>query len=242
MSRVLSTAVRFLAVPLIALCSITVSAQSAPREIRIEVRDRAGHPIPGARVDFPQTGDTATTDSSGKASAEVQADSSITIVISRDGFDSRALQFTIGRAPAFLVNAVLGATGQRVPTVKMVPEYPGEPWRVGYEERRRRSSGSFRDRSYFTGTQPQLLDDWFTGMPGVQAGSQGLVINRCRRMGVWIDGMHATNPNVSAGFAMQQLAPNDIAAVEVYRLAQQQTQFSAPDREDCTLVIWTRSR
>ncbi|MES3034477.1 MAG: hypothetical protein V4813_10835 [Gemmatimonadota bacterium] len=220
-----------------------VPAQSLPREVRVEVRDRGGRMLPGARIDFLPGADTALTDSTGVARAVVEADSTMTISVRKIGFEPRAARFAIGRAPAFLVRVALGDLGARLPEVSVIAEYPGEPWRRGYEERKRRASGSFRDRDYFTGPrQPMLLDDWFNGIPGTQMTSRGLRINRCPRLGVWIDGMHVTRPGLPASMALMQLTATDIAAVEIYRMAQQQAQFSDPNLEDCSLVVWTRSR
>ncbi len=223
--------------------SSRLTAQPTPREIRVEVRDRAGRMLSGARVDFLPGADTALTDSAGIALATIEADSTLTISVRKIGFEPRAARFPIGRAPAFVVRVMLGDIGVRLAEVTVTAEYPGEPWRRAYEERKRRVSGSFRDRSFFTGPrQPQMLEDWFNGMPGVQMTSRGLRINRCPRLGVWIDGMHMTRPGLSSSLAIMQLTAIDIAAVEVYRMAQQQAQFSDPNLEDCSLVVWTRSR
>lgn len=225
------------------LAPVQTVAQPSPREVRVEVRDRGGRMLPGARIDFLPGADTALTDSIGVARIVIDADSTITISVRKLGFEPRAARFPIGKAPAFVVRVVLGDLGARLPEVTVVAEYPGEPWRRGYEERKRRASGSFRDRDFFTGPrQPMLLDDWFNGMPGTQMTSRGLRINRCPRLGVWIDGMHVTRPGLPASLALMQLTATDIAAVEVYRMAQQQAQFSDPNLEDCSLVVWTRSR
>jgi len=218
-------------------------AQPTPREVRVEVRDRSGRMLSGARVDFLPGTDTALTDSAGIANATVNADSTLTISVRKIGFEPRAARFPIGSAPAFVVRVMLGDLGARLAEVTVTAEYPGEPWRRAYEERKRRASGSFRDRSYFTGPrQPQLLDDWFNGIPGAQMTSRGLRLNRCPRLGVWIDGIHMTRSGMSASLALQQVTAIDIAAIEIYRTAQQQAQFSDPNVEDCAVVVWTRSR
>ncbi|MCC7054061.1 MAG: hypothetical protein IT355_12425 [Gemmatimonadaceae bacterium] len=217
-------------------------AQPAPRQVRVEVRDRDGRMLPGVRVDFLPRGDSTSTDSSGVALAEVEADSTLTISVRKIGFEPRAARFPVGSAPAFLVRVTLGQLGVRLPEVSVVAEYPGEPWRRAYEERKHRASGSFRDRSFFTGRPPMVLDDWFNGMPGVQMTARGLRINRCPRLGVWIDGMHVTGPGLSSSLALMQLTATDIAAVELYRMSQQQSQYSDPAKEDCSLLVWTRSR
>ena len=225
------------------LVPVWAAAQPSPREVRVEVRDRGGRMLPGARIDFLPGADTALTDSTGTARTVVDADSTMTISVRKLGFEPRAARFAIGSAPAFLVRVSLGDLGARLPEVTVTAEYPGEPWRRGYEERKRRASGSFRDRDYFSGPrQPMLLDDWFNGIPGAQMTSRGLRINRCPRLGVWIDGMHVTRPGLPASMALMQLTAIDIAAVEIYRMAQQQAQFSDPNLEDCSLVVWTRSR
>ena len=148
----------------------------------------------------------------------------------------------IGLAPAFVIRVTLGQVGIRLPEVTVTAEYPGEPWRRGYEERRRSTSGSFRDLSQFAGRQPASLDDWFSSLPGAQMGARGLRVNRCPRLGVWIDGMHVTAPGLTSAMALNQLSAHNIAAIELFRMSQQPSRYSDPQREDCTLLIWTRSR
>ena len=224
------------------LLSATAGAQVSAREVRVEVRDRSGRMLPEARIEFLPGADTALTDSAGIARLTVEADTTLTIGVRKIGFEPRAARFAIGTAPAFVIRITLGTLGIRLPAVTVTAEYPGEPWRRGYEERRRRSSGSFRDRNDFAGRTPMMLDDWFNGIPGAQMTSSGLRINRCPRLGIWIDGIHVTRPGLSSGLALMQLTAMDIAALEIYRMAQQQAQFSDPNIEDCSLVVWTRSR
>jgi hypothetical protein len=232
----------FSALLVVLAAAATLGAQPSPRAVRIEVRDRAGRMLSGARIEFLPRADTAITDSSGIALATIDAESTMTISVRKLGFEPRAARFPIGTAPAFVVRVTLGELGMRLPEVSVTAEYPGEPWRRGFEERRRRNSGSFRDRAYFAGRTPFTLDDWFNSMPGVQMTSRGLRITRCPRLGVWIDGMHVTGPGLSSGLALQQVTANDIAALELFRMAQQQSQFSDPNLEDCSLLVWTRSR
>ena len=217
-------------------------AQSAPREVRIDVRDKRGRAVPSARIDFAPTGDSAFTDSAGVARTMITADSILTVTIRKIGLEPRGARFSIGNAPAFVIRATLGEANVRLPQVTVTAEYPGEPWRAAYEDRRRRASGTFRDLSYFKGRIPMIMDDWFNSMPGVQTTSRGLRIGRCPRLGVWIDGMHVTGPGLPASLALMQLTATDMAAVELYRTAQQQSQYSDPNREDCSLLVWTRSR
>lgn len=240
--RVCRTVARIVAASVFLLVAGTAEAQPKPREIRVEVRDRSGRMLSDARIDFLPGADSATTDSAGIARTTVDADSSLTISVRKIGFEPRAARFPIGTAPAFVVRVILGQLGTRLPEVSVTAEYPGEPWRHAFEDRRRRASGSFRDRNYFTGRQPMNLDDWFAGIPGAQMTSRGLRVNRCPRLGVWIDGMHVTAPGLSSSVALMQLTATDIAAVELYRMAQQQAQYSDPALEDCSLLVWTRTR
>ena len=236
-----STLATVVAALLLLVAAVPVSAQPLQRQVRVEVRDRDGRMLPDVHVEFLPKGDSATTDSSGLAFATIEADSTMMISVRKIGFEPRAARFPIGTAPAFVVRVTLGTLGVRLPEVSVTAEYPGEPWRRAYEERRHRASGSFRDRSFFSGRPPMVLEDWFNGMPGVQMTARGLRVNRCPRLGVWIDGMHVTGPGLSSGLALMQLTATDIAALELYRMSQQQSQYSDPNREDCSLLVWTRS-
>ncbi len=230
------------ALSLLSALACRVEAQRAPRQVRIEVKDRTGRPLPDVRIDFAPGSDSAFTDSVGIATATIEADSTVSLSVRKIGFEPRAARFPIGNAPAFVVRVTLGQLGIRLPEVSVTAEYPGEPWRRGYEERRRRASGSFRDRTYFTGRAPMNLDDWFAGIPGAQMTGRGLRVNRCPRLGVWIDGMHVTAPGLNSNLALMQLTATDIAAIELFRMAQQQSQYSDPALEDCSLLVWTRTR
>jgi hypothetical protein len=241
---------QLMAIGMMALAALPVSTGAQPpapadpdkREMRVEVRDRSGRPIAAARIDLPERGDTAITDSSGIAHIEFVADSLITISVRKIGYEPRAARLRMPRAPAFIVRVTMGALGQRLPEVTVKANYPGEPWREAFEARRRNSSGMFRDLSYFNGRQILQLDDWFGGMPGVQISNRSVRVNRCSRIGVWIDGVHLTSGGLSPVLAFQQITGNDVAAVELYRIAQQQAQYSDPNREDCSILLWTRSR
>ena len=229
---------------LITFFTVSVArAQSTPRDLKIEVRDRGGRPIPEAQIHFFLSGDSVLTDSSGTAKKTVLADGAINITVRKIGFEARNARFNIGAAPAFNIRVALGEAGQKLPEVEVKDSYPGEPWRVGYEQRRRRGGGQFRDRRYFPGGQPFSMNDWFNGLPGLRTGGgAGAEINipRCRNTGVWIDNQHATSPGSGLRQALQSLPPQDIAAFELYT-SQLPAQFTGQG-EDCSLVVWTRLR
>lgn len=237
---------RFTFVLPLSLLGVSVAgAQAAqtPRELRIEVRDRKGKPIPDAQLTFFLTGDSARTDSSGIAKATVLADTAINITVRKLGFEARNARFVIGRAPAFNVKVVLGEAGQRLPEVEVKDSYPGEPWRAAYEQRKKRGGGQFRDIAYFPGGVPFSMNDWFNGLPGVRTGGgSGAEINvpRCRNLGVWIDGQHATSPGSGYRLALQSIPPQDIAAFELYT-SSTPAQYTGQN-EDCSLLVWTRLR
>jgi hypothetical protein len=231
-----------------AVCAALVSS-GAPlfaqrdRDVRVEVVDATDRGIPDARIELLPAGDSAVTDSLGKARLITRSDSAIVVIVRKLGYARRSARFVVGNAPAFRIRVQLGTDDvQQLAEVRVVEDYLGEPWREGYEYRKKRASGSFRDRSYFGTREPLTLNDWFNGLPGVFAAGRGFRINRCPRLGVWIDGMHVTAPGLSSSLAMQQLTPTDIAAIEVYRTAQQQSQYSDPNREDCSLLVWTRGQ
>ncbi len=238
------TAASFAMFTVIASATATkLSAQMTARDIRVEVRDRQGQAVESAHIQFRDRADSASTDSLGIAEITVSADSLLEIVVSKDGFESRYAKFRIGSAPMFIVKVTMGMQGTRVPNLSLTPEYPGEPWRQGFEDRRRKSSGTFRDLRYFSGRQmPQSLDEWFQGIPGVEMMTDGLHVRRCATIGVWIDGLHATGPGMTMNAALSVLNANNIAAIELYRTASQLEQMSDPNREDCSLLVWNRIR
>ena len=216
---------------------------STPRELRIEVRDRSGRPIPDAAINFFLSGDSARTDSLGVATITVLVRNSINISIRKIGFEPRDARFAVGSAPAFSVRVAMGDAGQRLPEVEVRDSYPGQPWRTAYEQRKKRGGGQFRDISYFPGGVPFSMADWFNGLPGVRTGGgSGAEINvsRCRNLGVWIDGQHATSPGSGHRAAMQTLSPQDIAAFELHT-SNTPAQYTG-QTEECSLLFWTRLR
>jgi len=241
MLRALRIAVLLLVTMLVPL---TARGQtSTPRQLRIEVRDKSNRPIPDVAISFFLTGDTTRTDSSGVASITVLAENAINISVRKIGFEPRDARFVIGRAPAFNVRVAMGEAGQRLPEVEIKDNYPGQPWRPAFEQRKKRGGGQFRDISYFPGGVPFSMADWFNGLPGVRTGGgSGSDINvpRCRNLGVWIDGQHATSPGSTYRSALQSVPPTDIAAFELYT-ANTPAQYTGQN-EDCSLLIWTRLR
>ncbi len=235
------------ALPALCLLAIAevVDAQvgMTPRSLHIEVRDRSGKPIPDVHLGFFLTGDSTRTDSSGVATITVLADTAINFTVRKIGYEERNARFVVGRAPAFNVRVALGTLGQRLPEVEVKDSYPGEPWRAGYETRRKRGGGQFRDIAYFPGGVPFTISDWFNGLPGLRTGgAPGNEINipRCKNLGVWIDGQHATSPASGFRQAIQSLPPQDIAALELYT-SNTPAQYTGQN-EDCSLLFWTRLR
>jgi hypothetical protein len=227
------------------LTAVTAAAQGRERELRIEVKDKSGRPVPDARVTFFLSNDSATTDSSGIAKAVVVADSVIDILVRKIGFEQRSARFRIGNAPAFKVGVTLGEAGQNLAEIKVVDDYPGEPWRPAYEQRKKKQAGGgfFRDISAFNGVQPNQVADWFAGMPGVSTRSGpggGVIVNRCRALGLWVDGQHLTGPEMPYRQALQTVSGLDVAAVELYTSVRP-AQYTAQN-EDCSMLIWTRLR
>jgi hypothetical protein len=231
------------AVVLIGVPVTVAQAQATRRDLRIDVRDARGKPVPEAVITFFLTGDSTRTDSSGIASASVLADSAINITVRKIGFEERNARFVIGRAPAFNVRVALGEAGQRLAEVEVKDYYPGEPWRPAFEQRRKRGGGQFRDIAYFPGGVPFSMNDWFNGLPGIRTGGgTGAEINvpRCRNLGLWIDGQHATAPGSGYRGALRSVPPQDIAAIELYT-SSTPAQYTGQN-EDCSLLIWTRLR
>jgi hypothetical protein len=236
---------------LLGLVSRSVAAQEAAqvpapgtqRLFRIDVRDKSGRPIPDAMVTFFLTGDSVRTDSSGIASITVAADTAVNITVRKIGFEPRNARFKIGTAPAFNVRVALGDAGQRLAEIEIKDSYPGEPWRPGFAQRKKRGGGQFRDISYFPGGVPFSFADWFNGMNGVRTAggtSSDISVPRCRGLGVWIDGQHVTSPNSGYRFALSTVPPQDIGALELYT-ANTPAQYTGQG-EDCSLLIWTRGR
>jgi hypothetical protein len=217
--------------------------QSAPRDLTIEVRDKDGHAVADAQIGFFLTNDSTRTDSSGNARITVIADSMIDIAVRKIGFEQRRARFKVGRAAGFTVRVQLGDAAQKLAEVEVHESAPSEPWRKGFDQRKKRGGGQFREITSFASQMPNTIDEWFAGLPGVRTGGGAgneLNIPRCRRLGLWIDGQHATGPGIDYRFALATIPAQDIAAFELYT-SQTPAQFTG-QTEDCSLLIWTRLR
>ena len=225
------------------LAAGTALAQPVSRDLRIEVRDRDGNPVAGALIGFFLTNDSTRTDSSGNARLQVTADSMIDISVRKIGFELRRARFRVGRASGFTVRVQLGDATQQLAEVEVVEAPPAEPWRKGFEQRRKRGGGQFRDITSFASKMPNTIDEWFAGLPGVRTGGGAgneLNVPRCLRLGMWIDGQHVTAPGVDYRFALSTVPAQDIAALELHT-SNTPAQFTG-QTEDCSLLIWTRLR
>ena len=230
-----------IALPLFAISP--ASAQVTPREIKVEVRDRDGNPIAGALIGFFLTNDSTRTDSSGNAKLMVKADSTIDISVRKIGFEQRRARFRVGRATGFTIRVQIGDATQKLAEVEVVEAPPDEIWRKGFDQRRKRGGGQFRDIKNFASQMPNTIDEWFAGLPGIRTGGGAgneLNVPRCLRLGLWVDGQHATGPGVDYRFALATIPAQDIAAFELYT-ANPPAQFTG-QAEDCSLLIWTRLR
>ena len=217
--------------------------QSTPRDLTIEVRDMEGHAVADAQIGFFLTNDSTRTDSSGNARITVVADSIIDIAVRKIGFEQRRARFKVGRASGFTVRVQLGDAAQKLAEVEVRESAPAELWRTGFDQRKKRGGGLFRELTSFASQMPNTIDEWFAGLPGVRTGGGSgneLNIPRCRRLGLWVDGQHATGPGVDYRFGLATLPPQDIAAFELYT-SNTPAQFTG-QTEDCSLLIWTRMR
>jgi hypothetical protein len=244
MLRTTCAVLRSAAVLLLSCIAIaTASAQVTSREMKIEVRDRDGHPIAGAQVVFFLTNDSTRTDSSGLAKITIKADSIVDIAIRKIGFEQRQARFKVGRATGFTIRVELGDATQKLAEVEVREDLPAEPWRKAFEARKKRGGGHFRDISNFASRMPNTIDDWFAGLPGVRTGGGAgneLNVPRCLRLGLWVDGQHATSPGSDYRFALATIPAQDIAAFELY-MSNTPAQYTGY-AEDCSLLIWTRFR
>ena len=244
MSRAARTALsHFVGIVLPFVAAGTSFAQAHPRDLRIEVRDKDGHAVADAQIGFFLTSDSTRTDSSGNARILVTADSIIDISVRKIGFELRRARFRVGAAPGFTVRVQLGDATQKLVEVEVREAAPAEMWRKGFEQRRKRGGGHFREITNFASRMPNTIDEWFAGLPGVRTGGgSGSEINvpRCRRLGLWIDGQHATAPGVDYRFALATVPAQDIAAFELYT-SNTPAQFTG-QTEDCSLLVWTRLR
>jgi hypothetical protein len=241
---------RVLAVLASYLIAGTLAAQGAPSsrfvQFIVSSGERGHPPVAEANVSLPESGETAITDSSGVASLAALIGESVRIRIRKVGFEAIDTVVPIPPGtPTITIRAQMSTVGTVLPTITVTGAYPREPWREGFELRRKQIGTAARDTSRFKGGVPANMDRWFEGIPGVYyrsvGSSDGLRMSRCRRPAVFVNGQSMTRGVLnSASDALRSIPASEVVAIEVY-MNQVPTppQFAQP-LADCSIVIWLR--
>jgi hypothetical protein len=121
----------------------------------------------------------------------------------------------------------------------------------GFYRRRARGLGEFLDRDAITRRRPREVSDLLRGVPGVivipGAGTTGdvvmrrsapLLAHRDCRVGYFVDGIRIPP---SEAFRLDELAPDDLEAIEIYRGVAEVPPIFLRTGEECGVVaVWTR--
>jgi hypothetical protein len=208
--------------------------------------ERGHPPVAEANVLLPETGDSAVTDSNGVATLAAVAGAELRIRLRKIGYEAIDTVVPLpARVQSITIRAQMGVAGQVLPTITVIGSYPREPWREGFEQRRKQIGTAARDTSRFKGGVPGTLDQWFDNIPGVYyrsvGGSDGLRMSRCRRPAVFVNGVSLTRGvGNTANDALRSIPASEVVALEVYmNQVPTPAQFQQP-LADCAIVLWLR--
>lgn len=204
-----------------------------------------GGPLHDVHVSLANAGRGVFTDSAGRFVLAGVPAGRDTVSVRQVGFADESVPLELRPGRVTRATLMLSETVLRVEDITVTVDDPAETGRlVGFEERRRKGHG------YFLG--PEEIDDriitrpsdLLRRAPGVRVGPSGtgrrtsITIGRSQRRcepAMWVDGQPIRD------FHVDDLAPSDLLAIEVYRgAAEIPSEFMRREGQCAVLVVWTR--
>lgn len=229
----------------IALCATPAIAMAQGR-IEGTVRDSGGARITGAEVRL--VGSSAATVSDDKGAFEFAGipAGAATISVRRIGFAPQSVELSVKNGATTPVTITVREVALELPSVvvraKKDHRYTG--YLATFYQHRDRGFGHFLTADDVMRTHPVELSDILRTVPGIRvyAGYDGVMHVRLRGNNCWpvvvLDGM----PAVAAEFNVDDIAPGDVAGIEVYGgAASVPVEYVVPFGPTAcgTIAIWT---
>lgn len=234
------------ALALCATATIAHAQQAQMGRIKGVVRDSAGARIVGAEVRVGGSSLATVTDENGAfAFLEVPV-GTVTLHVRRLGFAPASFDVPVHTGDAQSVALTVREVARELPgvVVKASSDHRYTGYLAGFYQRRDRGFGHFLTADEITRTHPLELTDVLRTVPGlsVSYGPYGITHVRLRGNTCWpvvvLDGM----PAVAAEFDVDDIAPEDVAGIEIYGgAAAVPAEFVVPFGPTAcgTIVIWT---
>ncbi len=229
------------------------AAQGGPtrpgrRELVGYVRDPAGSPITGARVDIP--GDSTQSDDRGLFRLWTRNIDTVTIVVRRIGFEPAEALLTARNRQWDSVYVELEPNAQTLPGRRVIVS-PGmrEKWMAEFDDRRSRGLGVFLTRDDIAARNTSRLSDVLRDRRGVQVvplGSGRYGVRFATHTGkrgsncqpdVFLDGVRAR------GMELDDIFASTVEALELYDTFSTVPMQFSPETNTVpcgTIVVWTR--
>ena len=218
--------------------------------VRGHVFDEAGAGVNGAQVGVPGTSKVAVTGSDGAFALDGLPSGTSQIVARKIGFSpASAVVDLTARQPRNVTLMMTKAT-VTLEAVTVTATIAARLQRVGFAERRKMGLGRFIDTEEIERRQPMSVTDIIQYFPGfrIEETQFGRTIVPTRSVSgqsancinLFIDHVHwdLNDP----GDLDRALNVNEIAAVETYAGGYVPQEFSVPNKNCATIVIWTKAK
>lgn len=245
-SRATLQAARVILLAFIFCICVTPAVARAQGRIDGVVRDTAGARIVGAEVQLVGTSLATVTDENGAFAFAAVPLGTATVRVRRIGFAPQTAAIDVRNGTNAPVSIIVREVALELPSVvvRASKEHKYTGYLAGFYERRDRGFGHFLTADEITRTHPLELTDVLRTVPGINvlAGMDGVMHVRLRGNTCWpvvvLDGM----PAIAAEFDVDDIAPEDVAGIEVYGgAAAVPIEFVVPFGPTAcgTIVIWT---
>jgi hypothetical protein len=226
-----------------------ITVQRGNASITGKVLNANGNPVIGARVDIVGTPGATLTRESGEFSLSGLPSGTQSLVVRQLGYApvEQAVELST-RAPARVV-VVMTKPAQMLSPVLVTAEAEAGLDRVGFNSRKKSSSGTFISADDVMKRAPTMLSDVFRSVPGlrlVPTGNEYTIESSRNMMGgcvtYFVDG--APWDAMFPGDVDRLFPPQEISGIEVYASGSTvPAQFSQAGRSSCAaIVIWSKTR
>ena len=211
-----------------------------------------GLPVAGAEIVWPGSG-RAVTDAAGRFRLDGIPVGAGRFRLGVAGLPSRTLQVDIEAGAITRLDLRVATRLVPVPSldVEVAREAGTSGKLAGFYRRRARGIGWFLDREAIARRAPREVSDLLRSLPGLSVsggpGSTGdprmdrsaaFLAHRSCRIGYFVDGVRIPAENA---FRLDELSPQDLEAVEVYRGISEVPAVFVRVGEECGVVaVWTR--
>ncbi|MEP7347951.1 MAG: carboxypeptidase regulatory-like domain-containing protein, partial [Gemmatimonadaceae bacterium] len=226
-----------------------VTVQRGDASLTGKVLNANGNPVVGARVDVVGTPGATLTRESGEFSLTGLPSGTQSLVVRQLGYEPVEQAVELSTRAAARVVVVMTKPAQVLTPVVVTAEATAGLDRVGFNQRKKSSGGTFITGDDVMKRAPNMLSDVFRSVPGlrvVPVGNDYQIESSRNVMGgcvtYWVDGspFEAMFP----GDIDRLYPPQEISGIEVYPSGSSvPAQFQQAGKSSCAaVVIWSRTR